>query len=125
MKPAGKPTHEDFEGLVGHEVREINRSKGEYTMANTVMEMKESSFVMKLLYQGVKLFIGSGVEGPKNESNPTYRMMLLQAADASLSGMKINGGIRGYYLEGLLEMANGHFLRGIKTMLKSGKKYKK
>lgn len=123
--PEGKPTHEDFEGLVGHAVSEVHRKKGQFTMANTVMEMKESSLVMKLLYQGVKIYIGSGVDGPKNESNPTYRMMLLQAADASLSGMKINGGIKGYYLEGLLEMANGHFFRGIKTMLNSRKKYKK
>ena len=45
-------------------------------------------------------------------------MMMNSAADASLSGMKIRGGMSNYVLEGMLEMANGHFFRGIRMMCK-------
>ena len=40
------------------------------------------------------------------------------SADCSLSGMKINAGMNNYLVEGLLEIANGHFFRGIGTMMK-------
>ena len=40
-----------------------------------------------------------------NRNAPEYRMMLSSAADASLSGMQINGGIRGPWLRLLLRLA--------------------
>ena len=36
----------------------------------------------------------------------------------SLRSMQINGGLRDGLMQGLLEMANGHFLRGIGRMLR-------
>ena len=45
-------------------------------------------------------------------------MMVLTAADCSLSGMKINSGMKNYLVEGLLEIANGHFFKGIRKMMK-------
>lgn len=41
--PKGKPSHADFEALVGHSVTEKPLKKGEFTMENSVMEMKDHS----------------------------------------------------------------------------------
>lgn len=119
--PKDAPTHEDFEGLAGHAVMERPLRKGEFTMDNTVMEMKDYSLIMKIMYKAVEAAVARGFDGKKDYSNPTFRMMMNSAADASLSGMKISGGMKNYVLEGMLEMANGHFFRGIATMCKRGK----
>ena len=44
--------------------------------------------------------------------------MMTTAMDCSVSGMQINGGIKGHLLEGLVEIANGRLLNGIGLMLK-------
>lgn len=116
--PKGAPTHRDFEGLVGHTVTEKPLCKGEFTMDNTVMEMKDYSLVMKIMYKAVEATVASGSGGKKDYADPTFRMLMNSAADASLSGMKISGGMKNYVLEGMLHMANGHFIKGILTMCK-------
>ena len=45
-------------------------------------------------------------------------MLLNSAADASLSGMKISGGMNNYVLEGMLAIANGHFFNGLGLIMK-------
>ena len=90
-------------------------------MDNTVMEMKDHSLIMKIMYKAVEATVAKGFGGKKDYSDPTFRMMMNSAADASLSGMKISGGMKNYVLEGLLEMANGHVFRGIATMCRKVK----
>ena len=115
---AGAPTHNDFEQLVQHPVVERPIQKGEFTMENTVMEMKDHSALMRLLFWGVELYISSGFGWKKDYTNPTFRMMINSAAGASLSGMRISGRLRRHWLEGALEIANGHFWKGICTFFK-------
>lgn len=118
--PQGKPSLEDFEQLTGRKIEEKPARKGSFTMDNTVMEMKDHSFIMNIMYKAVKANIAKGFHGRKEiENDPTFRMMLNSAADASLSAMKINGGMKNHVLEGMLEMANGHFLKGIGRMIRS------
>lgn len=112
----GIPTHEDFERLVGHEVKARSLQKGEFTMSDCVAELREYSFIMKLFYKIVCMVINNGFKGKKDNSNPEYRMMINSAVEISLSGMKINMRMKHYLIEGLLEMANGRFWKGIKTM---------
>jgi len=116
--PKGQPTHADFEALVGHPVEEKPLKKGLFTMDNTVMEMKDHSLIMKIMFKAVEATVAKGFGGKKDYTDPNFRMMMNSAADASLSGMKISGGMNNHVLEGMLQMANGHFLRGIVTMLK-------
>lgn len=118
--PKGAPGHVDFEALMGRPVAEKPLKKGTFTMDNTVMEMKDHSLIMKIMFKAVESTVAKGFGGKKDYSDPIFRMMMNSAADASLSGMKISGGMNNYVLEGLLEMANGHFLRGIAAMLKKG-----
>lgn len=116
--PSGSPSHEDFEALVGHRVEEKPLKKGQFTMENSVMEMKDYAYIMKIMFSAVERTVAKGFGGKKDYSNPDFRMMMASAADCSLSGMKINGAMRNSVLEGMLEIANGHLLRGIVKMAK-------
>lgn len=116
--PTGVPSHGDFEALVGCPVTEKMLKKGNFTMENSVMEMKNYSFMMKIMYKAVENTIAKGFGGKKDYGDPAFRMMMTSATDCSLSGMKINGAMNNHVLEGMLEIANGHFLRGIGKMMK-------
>ena len=47
---------------------------------------------------------------------------MASSAGAPIRSMIISGGMKGGVLPGMLEMANGHFLRGIWKMLTGGGK---
>lgn len=47
-----------------------------------------------------------------------YNLMMPSATDCSLRSMKINAGMNNGIFEGLLELANGHFIKGILKMIK-------
>ncbi len=121
FEPKGAPTHEDFEALVGHKVTETAPKKGRFTMENSVLEMKDDSWVMGILYKYLVHSVGKNI-GVKDKTDPYYRMMISCTADSSLTNMKINGGMNNYLLEGLLDIANGHGLRGIRKMCKKAEK---
>ncbi len=116
--PEGAPSHADFEKLVGHPVMEKPLKKGAFTMENTVMEMRAYSLVMKIMYRVLRAFVKKGFPKGTDERDASFRMMMSSAADCSLSGMKISGAMTNHVLEGMLEMANGHPLRGLLTMLR-------
>lgn len=116
--PAGAPSHSEWERMLGQSVQSASPAKGAFTMDNSIMEMKEHSLIMRIMHKAVEATVAKGFDGKKDYSNPEFRMMMNSAVDASLSGMKISGGMKNYVLEGMLEMANGHFLRGIRLICK-------
>ena len=113
----GTPSKLDFEALLGRKIVEKTVKKGEFTKENTIMEMKEHSFLMKIVYWGFETVMARKYDG-RDYSNPTFKMMMTTAMDCSISGMQINGGIKGHLLQGLVEIANGRLIKGIKLMLK-------
>ena len=113
----GIPSQSDLEILLGRKIVKKPVRKGTFTKENTVMEMKEHSLIMKLVYWGMEIVMAKKYGG-KDYSNPTFKMMMLMSMDCSVSGMQINGGIKGHLLEGLVEVANGHLIKGIKMMFK-------
>ena len=114
----GIPEKKDLEGLLGRKIEEKPLKKGTFTMDNTVMEMKDYSLMMKIMYKAVEGTIAKGFGGKADYNNPEFKMMMYAAADSSLTAMKISGNMNNYVLEGMLEMANGHYLKGILTMMK-------
>lgn len=116
--PKGIPSKEDFEKILGREIIEKPLKKGEFTMENSVLEMKDDSLVMTLMYNIVKMVISSGFKGKDLEKDSTFKMMFQSAVDCSLNGMKNNIQMDNHLLEGLLMMANGHFFKGVKEMLR-------
>ena len=117
----GTPTREEWEKLMGHSIP-LSREpkKGEFNMDNTCLEMKKYSLMMKIQYVVTKSIISKGIEGKKDMSNPTYKMMLTSAADCPMRSAVINsGGMMGESLaRGMVLMANGKPIRGIAAMMK-------
>ncbi len=115
--PKGTPTQAQWEAMLGRKYTETLPTKGQFTMDNSVMEMKEHSLIMKIMFKATEATVAKGFGGKKDYDDPEFRMMMAASAGGPLRGMQISGGIKGGLMQGLLHMANGQYLRGIKTMI--------
>ena len=115
---AGKPNQKDWETMLGKKYVAPVLKKGCFTMDNTVIEMKDYSLIMKIMFKAVEATIAKGFGGKKDYENPDFRMLMNSSAGSPLRTMQISGGMKGGVLPGMLEMANGHFFRGIWKMIK-------
>lgn len=117
----GDPSREEWEKAMGHPVVITSEAKkGEFTLDNSCLEMKDSSLIMKIQYKVTENIIAKSFGGKKDYSDPAFKMMVICATDCPLRASVISsGGVMSDSLaQGLLEMANGHYIRGIKAMLK-------
>lgn len=118
---SGNPSREEWEKAMGHSVAvAAEAKKGQFTMDNSCLEMKDYSFIMKIQYMVTENIIAKSFGGKKDYSDPAFKMMMVCATDCPLRASVINSGgaMSDSLAEGLLEMANGHYIRGIKAMLK-------
>lgn len=115
---SGKPKQSDWEALLGRTYVPPRLEKGGFTMDNTVDEMREYSLVMKLMYKAIELVVAHGNGGKVDYENQQFRMQMASSAGAPLRNLQISGGIKGGIMPGMLEMANGRFLRGLIRMIK-------
>ncbi len=113
----GKPNQTAWEAMLGRTYTPPVLKKGSFTMDNTVMEMKDHSLIMKIMFKAVESTIAKGFDGKKDYENPEFRMLMNSSAGSPLRSMMISGGMKGGVLPGMLEMANGHFFRGIRKMI--------
>ena len=113
----GKPNQADWETMLGKTYTPPVLKKGQFTMDNTVMEMKDHSLIMKIMFVAVEATIAKGFGGKKDYENPEFRMLINSSAGSPLRSMQISGGMKGGVLPGMLEIANGHFFRGILKMI--------
>ena len=117
----GEPSRDEWEKLMGHPVPiQPEPEKGQFTMDNSCMEMKDSSLIMKIQYKVTEKIVARSFSGKRDMSDPAYRMMLACAADCPMRAVIIStgGSVSDNVAEGLLHMANGHFCRGVAAMLK-------
>lgn len=114
----GKPNQTDWEAMLGRTYMPPMLKKGSFTMDNTVMEMKDYSLIMKIMFKAVEATIAKGFGGKKDYENPEFRMLMNSSAGSPLRSMQISGGMKGGVLPGMLEMANGHFFRGLWRMIR-------
>ena len=117
----GRPSREEWERLMGHPVPVIPEpKKGQFTMDSTCMEMKDHSFVMKIQYMVTENIIAKGFGGKKDMSDPSYKMMITCATDCPMRSAIISssGAMSDSLAQGLLHMANGHYIKGLAAMLK-------
>ena len=117
----GKPKREEFE-LLTEIPDEKEPVKGEYTMDSTCLEMKDKSVIMKFQYALTKALTSKVTGIKKDENDPAYKMMVTSALDCPMRSVVIHaaGRIKESFIRGLLDMANGHVIKGIKKMI--GKK---
>ena len=118
---SGEPGRADWEKLMGQPVPvQAEPKKGQFTMDSSILEMREQSLVMKLLYRATENRIAKGFGGKKDLSDPAYHMLLTCATDCPLRSIVISGGgaMNDSLAQGLLHMANGRFFKGFRAMLK-------
>ena len=118
---AGAPTRSEWERVMGRAVPLTPEpKKGQFTLDSTCMEMKGSSLVMKIQYKVTEGIIAKGFGGKKDYSDPAFKMMMTCATDCPMRTAVISAGgsMTEGLAQGLVEMANGHFLRGVRAMLK-------
>ena len=113
-----KPDQAQWEAMLGRRYAPPVLKKGSFTMDNTVLEMKDYSLVMKIMFKAVEATIAKGFGGKKDYENPEFRMLMNSSAGSPLRSMQISGGMKGGVLPGMLEMANGHFFRGLWRMIR-------
>ncbi len=114
----GKITQEEWQKMLGKKYVPVKLVKGQFTMDNSVMEMKDHSLIMKIMYKAVEKVISKGFDGKIDYDNPDFVMLMNSSAGAPLRSMQISGGIKGGIFKGLVEMANGHFIKGLITMIR-------
>lgn len=114
----GKLRQKEWEAMLGRRYAPQTPQKGTFTMDNTVEEMKDASLVMKLFYGAVENTIARSFGGKKDYENPEFRMLMASSAGSPLRSVQISGGMKDGLMQGLLEMANGHFLRGVLRMVR-------
>lgn len=119
--PAAQPTRGEWEKLMGHPVPlQQEPKKGSFTLDNSCAEMKDHSLIMKIQYRVTENIVAKSFGGKKDMTDPSYRMMLLCATDCPLRATIINsnGSMEDNMAQGLIYMANGHYLKGIMKLLK-------
>lgn len=112
--PKGSPSLAQWESMLGHKYVPYIAQKGQYTMNDTIMDMKDKSFVMRVMYQVVARMVTKRAKPGTSE----HRMLIESSADSPLRSMLISGGMNASLFKGLLAMANGRLLRGLRLLLK-------
>lgn len=113
----GTPELAEWERLLGRKYCPSEPEKGSYTTDSSIVEMMQTSRLMRLLYRAVCGYLrrGAGSHGEVDEA--TVRMMQIMGTDCALRGAVINAGLPDRLAEGLVQIANGHTGRGLLTMI--------
>lgn len=117
----GLPTDAEFEKLCGSPLQsDPEPKKGAFTMEHSTMELKDISAVMMQMFKGTEATIAKSFGGKADYSDPTFKMMVMSGADAPLRAavLSSSGMFPANLAEGMLAIANGHPLQGIKKMVK-------
>lgn len=117
-KCEGKPSLAQWEKMSSMKYEPRKLIKGQFTLENSVEEMKEHSFVMKIMYKIVEKTIAKVAGGKVDYNNPEFRMMMNSAAGGPVRSMCINGGRKSAMFVGFVDMANGHYLKGLGKIIR-------
>ncbi len=118
-KPVGKPSDSDFGALFGGPILpEPEIKPGRLTMEMSSMEMKDVSPVMMAMFKSTEKTIAQAFGGKADYSDPTFKMMVMAGADSPLRAAVLSscGAFPANVAEGLLALANGRPLQGLKKM---------
>lgn len=118
--PKGHPSKEDFEKLMGRKIEEdpVLR-KGNFEINNTLLELKDYNFIAKMICSIIEKSIAKGMGVKPDYSDEKFRMAAASSVDCSMRGIIISscGKFPKNLAECIVEMANGHKIKGIKKLL--------
>jgi len=115
-RPKGSPTLEQWEAMLGRKYVPYIPQKGSFTMNDTIADMKDHSLVMRVMHWYVRRVVSKGAKPGTAE----YRMLMESVAESPLRSLQISSGIKANMFKGLLAMANGKYIDGLRTLLKKG-----
>jgi beta-glucosidase len=102
----GIPSHKEWEEMLGFQFHSDTLKVGEFTMDNSILEMKDHSFIMNLMYRAIERSIAKSNGGKVDYSDATFRMLITSSADCALRGIVICGGMKESVFKRLLYLAN-------------------
>jgi len=117
----GKPGKSDFEKILGRTIeskKPENRKK--YTLNDCIIDMQDS-FVMRIMYKVIERKY-SKTYGGIDYTNPAFKMVMKCSTEVPIKNLcTMSGGdMKRNTVEGLVLMANGHFIKGLRVLLKKG-----
>jgi beta-glucosidase len=118
----GKPTQADFEALLGRPIEPHHKpQKGGYTLNSSFREMQKSLPIRIMLWT-IERAVAKGFGGV-DYSNPNFRGIIEITSTNPLKSMvTASGGLFGLNIaQGLVDMANGHFIKGLRSFLRKKK----
>lgn len=113
----GKPGREDLEALLGRKIEYYRAPRRRYyTLDNSISEMK-ASFVMRILYRYIEK-TNAKTYGRIDYSNPVFKMAMICSTDIPIKNLTMlsNGVMKKNIAQGLVHMANGRFIKGIREL---------
>lgn len=119
--PRGQPPKADFERMLGRRVPEPEPARrGTYTDENSILEMAEHSLVLRIVQYSIVRTVRKMSGGRPDPRDPAYRMTLSSSLDCPIYALVIDscGAMPKNVAYGFLDIANGHFLRGIRRILR-------
>jgi len=120
---SGKPSQPEFEALLGKKIPSPKIiKKGEYTLACTFNDMK-NSFVIRQLIKSIEKTVGKGFGG-LDYSNPTFKMLMSSSTNTPLKNISQLSpeSMPKNLIKGLVHLANGRFIKAILAFTKKEKK---
>ncbi|MBO4919185.1 MAG: glycoside hydrolase family 3 protein [Erysipelotrichaceae bacterium] len=115
---SGIPTQSEWEEMLGRKHVPLKAVKGQYTMENSISQMKEHSLIMKIMYKVVEKTLAKSFGGRIDYTDPEFRMMMNSSGGSPIRTIEISAGIKEGIIEGMVDMANGHCLKGIIRMIR-------
>ena len=97
-----KPNQKEWEKMLGFKYEKQILKKGCFTMDNTVLEMKDYSLLMKIMFKSIESTIAKSFDGKKDYNDPNFKMLMNSSAGSPLRSMQISGGIKGGLMQGML-----------------------
>jgi len=116
--PRGKPTQADFERLLGHPIELLSKPrKGEYTLYSSLRDMQKS-LVIKIMLKSIESTIAKDFGGV-DYSDPNFKGTMETVATNPVKNLVMSsaGKFSLSTAQGLVDMANGHYFKGLKSFL--------
>jgi hypothetical protein len=118
----GKPTQADFEALLGRPIEPLHKpKKGGYTLNSSLRDMQKCLPIRIMLWT-IERAVAKDLGGV-DYSDPNFRGIMESTSTNPLKSMvTASGGLFSLNLaQGLVDMANGLFFKGLKSLMSKKK----
>jgi beta-glucosidase len=115
----GKPEKEEFDKLLGWKINEQKSiTRKNYTTEHSIMDM-QGSYFFRIIYLLIRKYIKKK-SGIIDNSDPTLKMILSSSTEVPIKNLSMlsGGKLQRNIAEGLIQIANGRYIEGIKNLLK-------